>query len=406
MNNLVVTAAAGARDSYQVPIALHENNSLLYHVTDFYTPSLLCTPLRRLSRWFANTKIFDQLLRRSTPLLPSAKTRNCFKYILSDCLRKYLAPRSYWLGNHSLARSSLILAERHKAALLLYAGYALPAFKACTSNVPRKGLIQYHPHISTCLDIIKRDAIEFPSLSPAFHDLLRDAIDHSNTPELLLADLVLCCSTFSAKSCMAEGIPSDKIVTIPYGVNFHQARPKLLSDKIRFLFVGSGITRKGLHRLLLSWKRANLSRSELTVVSRHIDPNILDLVSPLPGNVCLVQNASSADLVNFYHRSNIFVMPSLVEGFGYVYLEALSHGCFCIGTPNTGLPDLLVNMPYAGFIVDPFVPAELDDCLAYAEQQALQGLIDYEKISLATHEHWPWKRFRQRLVSALEESLF
>lgn len=398
MNNLVVTAAAGARDSYQVPIALYENQCLLYHVTDFYTPSFLYAPLSRLRKRFANTKIFDQLLRRSTPLLSSAKTRNCCKYILFDCLRKYLAPQSYWLANHSLARSSLLLAEKHKASLLLYAGYALPAFNACTSNVSRKGLIQYHPHISTCLDIMKRDAIEFPSLSPAYRELLRDAIDQSNTPELLLADLVLCCSKFSAMSCIAEGIASNKIVTIPYGINFHQPKPKISNDKIKFLFVGSGITRKGLHRLLLSWKRANLSHSELTVVSRYIDPNILNLVFPLPDNVSVVQNASTADLENLYHISNIFVMPSLVEGFGYVYLEALSYGCFCIGTPNTGLPDLLESMPFAGWIVDPFASAELDDCLAYAEQQALQGLIDHEKISIATNEHWTWQRFRQSLT--------
>jgi glycosyltransferase involved in cell wall biosynthesis len=33
-------------------------------------------------------------------------------------------------------------------------------------------------------------------------------------------------------------------------------------------------------------------------------------------------------------------MPSLVEGFGQVYLEALSHGLPVLGTANTCLPDL------------------------------------------------------------------
>ena len=33
-------------------------------------------------------------------------------------------------------------------------------------------------------------------------------------------------------------------------------------------------------------------------------------------------------------------MPSLVEGFGLVYGEALGAGLFCIGTANTGLPDM------------------------------------------------------------------
>ena len=33
-------------------------------------------------------------------------------------------------------------------------------------------------------------------------------------------------------------------------------------------------------------------------------------------------------------------MPSLVEGFGQVYLEALAQGCPVLGTANTCLPDL------------------------------------------------------------------
>jgi glycosyltransferase involved in cell wall biosynthesis len=33
-------------------------------------------------------------------------------------------------------------------------------------------------------------------------------------------------------------------------------------------------------------------------------------------------------------------MPSLVEGFGQVYLEALSHGLPVLGTENTCLPDI------------------------------------------------------------------
>ena len=33
-------------------------------------------------------------------------------------------------------------------------------------------------------------------------------------------------------------------------------------------------------------------------------------------------------------------MPSLVEGFGQVYLEALAEGTPILGTKNTALPDL------------------------------------------------------------------
>src|SRR5258708_39420213 len=45
-------------------------------------------------------------------------------------------------------------------------------------------------------------------------------------------------------------------------------------------------------------------------------------------------------LDQLYAEASLFCMPSLVEGFGQVYLEALSHGLPVLGTPNTCLPDL------------------------------------------------------------------
>ena len=46
------------------------------------------------------------------------------------------------------------------------------------------------------------------------------------------------------------------------------------------------------------------------------------------------------DLLNLYSTSSVLVVPSLIEGFGHVYLEALSCGCPVLGTENTGLADI------------------------------------------------------------------
>ncbi len=54
----------------------------------------------------------------------------------------------------------------------------------------------------------------------------------------------------------------------------------------------------------------------------------------------LHQHVSRTRLNELYEQSLFFVMPSLCEGFGQVYLEALAHGCPVLGTPNTGLPDV------------------------------------------------------------------
>lgn len=54
-------------------------------------------------------------------------------------------------------------------------------------------------------------------------------------------------------------------------------------------------------------------------------------------------------------KSQFFVMPSVNEGFGIVYLEAMASGCITIGTEGEGIADLIVSGEN-GFLVPPDDP--------------------------------------------------
>ena len=42
-------------------------------------------------------------------------------------------------------------------------------------------------------------------------------------------------------------------------------------------------------------------------------------------------------------KAQFFVMPSIREGFGIVYIEAMAAGCITIGTEGEGIADLIVS---------------------------------------------------------------
>ena len=42
-------------------------------------------------------------------------------------------------------------------------------------------------------------------------------------------------------------------------------------------------------------------------------------------------------------KSQIFILPSINETLGLVYLEASACGCLCIGTKNTGIDGIFQN---------------------------------------------------------------
>jgi glycosyltransferase involved in cell wall biosynthesis len=156
-----------------------------------------------------------------------------------------------------------------------------------------------------------------------------------------MANFIACASAFTARSLIDAGCQPSKITVIPYGIDPAMAcvdePPRSRRGPCRFLFVGQGIQRKGLHHLLTAWNKAALQDAELTVIASTLDPGIARLAGR---NVKILGRQSSFELRRHFSSSNVFVLPSLVEGFGLVLLEALAAGCYCIGTNNTGLPDL------------------------------------------------------------------
>ena len=76
----------------------------------------------------------------------------------------------------------------------------------------------------------------------------------------------------------------------------------------------------------------------------HVDGSVRFL-GQLPHGEALVEMS----------KAQFFVMPSVREGFGIVYLEAMASGCITIGTEGEGIIDLIVSGKN-GFLVPPDSP--------------------------------------------------
>lgn len=99
----------------------------------------------------------------------------------------------------------------------------------------------------------------------------------------------------------------------------------------------------------------------------------------------LAQNLGVSDAVRFtgqlsnesvlgeMSRAQFFCMPSVREGFGIVYLEAMATGCITIGTEGEGIADLIVHGEN-GFLVPPESPDAIARiiawCLAHPQEAA------------------------------------
>ena len=78
----------------------------------------------------------------------------------------------------------------------------------------------------------------------------------------------------------------------------------------------------------------------------------------LGNNVFFPGYVDESEKLEYYRLADVFVMPSRLEGFGYVFLEALAVGVPVIASKVDGSREAIRNGAW-GQLVDPAQPAEL-----------------------------------------------
>jgi glycosyltransferase involved in cell wall biosynthesis len=347
MASAYVCAFRGRRDSYQVPIALAEIGRLEAFVTDHF-----CASFERLAASVLPRRLADRVLSRQEPRIPEDRVVRLRYVAMAEAITRTAGMASasiYTKFDPEYGKAAAKIARRSKSDLFLYSSYAWEAFIASYRHDPRRVLFQFHPHIRQEVEILAADRRRNTNDPIAFSGELDSGAAGPTEARLksdsawARADHVVCASSFTKRSLVDEGADPAIISVIPYGVDMP---PEAVDDHpaggegLGAIFVGSGLQRKGLHHLLAAWQRAGLPRgSRLTVVSRTLDPALIPLLRRTEG-VEHLPGVSRDQLSRLYRQSDLFVMPSLVEGFGQVYLEALAHGVPVLGTENTCCPDL------------------------------------------------------------------
>ncbi len=338
-----VTGFLGRRDGFQVPIALAEAGKLCRFVTGAYDTGFLKRVGPILPKSFRSA-----LRKRNCDQVPEELIDSRLTIEFGQNVSRMLGDkknRSWLWANRAMSFAVSDLARRFQSDLLLYEPYAAEAFSAKYSHAPRKVLFHFHLHPVFERSLLDEDIKAYPP-GPSSQFWLRTDAKPENDGRIVdlwrQADLVLAASTFTKRSLVEQGMPPEKCFVVPYGIN--ECDTPVIDNvcpNFSVLFVGSGIQRKGLHHLLMAWKEARLPlQSTLTLVCRNMDPAVSTLLASMPSSVTVLKGVSSDELKRLFQQSSLFAMPSILEGFGQVFLEALSFGCPVLGTPNTCLPDL------------------------------------------------------------------
>jgi GalNAc-alpha-(1->4)-GalNAc-alpha-(1->3)-diNAcBac-PP-undecaprenol alpha-1,4-N-acetyl-D-galactosaminyltransferase len=165
-----------------------------------------------------------------------------------------------------------------------------------------------------------------------------------------------------AKELMKKITKSDNIIVIPNHVNI--INPVLTSKKKRIITVGRLSPEKGHQFLIEAFAKIDDKSWELSIIGDGIERVKLEK---------LAHDLNVANKITFYGQlkdfalqmseSEIFVLPSLSEGFPNALIEAMAFPLACISSDCIAGPRDIIENNVNGILVEPANVESLKDAL-------------------------------------------
>jgi glycosyltransferase involved in cell wall biosynthesis len=172
-------------------------------------------------------------------------------------------------------------------------------------------------------------------------------LEYHMQPELAHSDAVICVSESTRQDLLHYyDIDPSRAVTILSGLAVPPSAPRLPTPdlpKNYILFVSTIEPRKNLGVLLDAYDRLRargVYDGELVVVGR-VGWKAESIVPRLraPG-VHHLDYVPAPQLSSIYRNAELFVFPSIYEGFGFPLLEAMAYGVPSIAAQSSSLPEI------------------------------------------------------------------
>lgn len=184
-------------------------------------------------------------------------------------------------------------------------------------------------------------------------------------------------------------------VVAPLGIDaiFFQRVDPYIVEKPYFLFVGTLKSSKNIPTILKAFARfLHIEKKDFQLLligsDFWLDEGINKTIHRLQLNthVTFVKFVENNELVAYYKGATAFVSPSLYEGFGMTFVEAMATGCPIIGSNVGGIPEIVGN---AGLLFDPMDTTGIADAMIkIAEDKKCRDRLITNGIKRAKEFSW------------------
>src|SRR5439155_199364 len=129
---------------------------------------------------------------------------------------------------------------------------------------------------------------------------------------------------------------------------------------------------RGLLSVQARWERSNTACADRVVVPSRYSASVAHEVYGIPdARAVLLGEVTRRTLAVEYMRAHCFCLPTVQEGFGLVFAEAMAAGLPVVACHAAAVPEIVEDR-HTGFLVSPRSPDEL--------ASALETLLMNEKL--------------------------
>ncbi|MEM3715335.1 MAG: glycosyltransferase family 4 protein, partial [Nitrososphaeria archaeon] len=219
------------------------------------------------------------------------------------------------------------------------------------------------------------------------------------------------------KKLILKGIPEKKLELIPHGVNvedFNIRREEVERVRVRYglegtvvMFAGTVMPRKGVEYLIRAGEILKDEKVLFLIVgnlniNREYAERVMEYAKRKEVNAKFTGFVPYEDLKALYSACDIFVLPSLEEGFAIVLTEALASGKPLIGS-NVGGTPMQIRDGWNGFLVDPENEKQLAEKIGYLVGNEGARLRMGKNSRKIAEEEFDWRKIAERYLKIYKE---
>ncbi len=195
------------------------------------------------------------------------------------------------------------------------------------------------------------------------------------------------------------GIPENRVAAVGGGVNLPDIPPlpeRRGRNSLNILFIGKDFYRKGGDLVLEAFQqiKQEFPHTSLTMVTTYPAHN-----KTLPDKVQIITPSWDRDLIRrLYEKADIFLLPSRLETWGDVLLEAMAYGLPCVGVKGQAMEEIITHKQ-TGWLAEPQNPGSLVEGLTYFlrddDKRVSAGILAHQ----AVEERYTWKAVVERIFN-------